>query len=248
MRLTLAIALAATLLAAPAAAKELKQVPARLDPSKAYVLVEMGAIDDTKVQGQLVIARYDATASDVLGHGRSQVALDKTTRRAVRDVTIKGIIKDKRRRLHLLELEPDLYVVEGTNGTAFSLGSRTFRAAPGTVTDLGVISVASDYAEGEGPDKIGVGDIAKMALFGVFAKVRVPKQKYVTQRGRQPSDLRLPGIMAGRARPVSWETRNATFGNHLGGLVNRMGGRAERVANAAPVAPVVTAQSLSGVE
>ena len=105
------------------------------------------------------------------------------------------------------------------------------------MVDLGVMSVATDWPEGEGPAKIGVGDILKMGLFGAFAGPKQqPRPVFVTQRQREASDMVLPPMLMAQAQPVKWESRSVTFGNHLGGLVNRFGGRAERVAR-----PTVTA-------
>ncbi len=231
MKRALAIAVACATVATPAVAEELKKLPDRLDPSKAYVLVELGSLDETGIKGEIVLARYDAEAGDVLGHGPSEAGLDKKSMRAVHESVRKGFVKDKERhtRLHLLELEPDLYVVEAANGTSFSLGSRTFRAEPGTVTDLGVVAIATDWAEGEGPPTFGVGDAAKLLLFGAFAGPKQPPRPvFVTVHERSSGNLQLPAMLASRARAVTWEATDATFGNHLGLLVNRFGGRAER--------------------
>ena len=76
-------------------------------------------------------------------------------------------------------------------------------------------------------------------LFGAFAGPRQePRPAFVTVRTRGSSDLQPTGQLATQARAVEWQARDATFGNHLGGLVNRFGGRADRVANssAAPAA------------
>ncbi len=219
------------LIASPAAAEELKKLPEQLDPSKAYVLVELGALDGSKVPGELVLARYDTEGGDVLGHGRSAVELDKKALRAVHEAARKGMIKDndRRTRLHLLELEPDLYVVEAANGTSFALGSRTFRADAGQVTDLGVFDVATDWDDGEGAAKIGAGDILKMALLGSFGMPKTePRPTFITVRERAAGDISLPPMLAGKLEVVSWESDDATFGNHLGGLINRLGGRAAR--------------------
>ena len=153
--------------------------------------------------------------------------------RARRESAAKGLIKDKQRRsrLHLLELDPDLYVVEAANGTSFSLGSRSFRAEAGQVVDLGVMRVGTDRPEGEEPAKIGVKDILKMGLLGGFgAPKQQPRPMFVTHRSRDGADIALPPMLAAQARPVVWESQAVTFGNHLGGLVNRFGGRSERVA------------------
>ena len=238
MKYALALAAVAALSCA-ASAKELKDVPRNLDPAKAYVIVELGMLDAGPMRGSVVLARYDADGRDVYGHGRSQVVLERRAANAIHETASKGFVNEDERRLHLLELEPGLYVIEGANGTSFSLGSRTFLAEAGSVTDLGVMAVATDWPEGEGPQKLGVGDIGKLMLFGAFAGPRQePRPAFVTVRTRGSSDLQPTGQLATQARAVEWQARDATFGNHLGGLVNRFGGRADRVANssAAPAA------------
>lgn len=236
MRYALAMAALAALSCA-ASAKELKDAPRGLDPAKAYVLVELGMLDAGPVRSTIVLARYDAESRDVLGHGRSQVVLERRAQAEVHETVSKGFVKEDERRLHLLELEPGLYVIEGANGTSFSLGSRTFRAEAGTVTDLGVMAVATDWPEGEGPQKLGAGDIGKLLLFGAFAGPRQePRPTFVTVRARVSSDLQPTGPLAAQARVVEWQAGDATFGNHLGGLVNRFGGRAERGARASATA------------
>jgi hypothetical protein len=57
---------------APAPAAEiLKTLPVQLDAKKAYALVELRNIDDKKMKGNLVLARYDAEGGDVRGGARS---------------------------------------------------------------------------------------------------------------------------------------------------------------------------------
>lgn len=209
---------------ASADAKSLAKLPTKLDPTKAYVLVEVGNIDDGKVRGQLTVARYDAARSDI-------ALLNKASEKpALAHETLgKPLVKDKRRNLYLLELVAGQWVIEGANGTAFSLGSRTFDLAAGALTDLGVAAVTTDYAEGETAYKITAGKALKLGLLGAFAGDAMPQPipKAVTFRARSASDLALPKTALGEARAVAWGSE-VKFGNYLGGLVNRMGGRKDR--------------------
>ena len=212
-------------------AEELKKLPSQLNPSKAYVVVELGSLDETRIAGNIVLARYDdAERGDVAGLGKAKPA--GAAPQPQREHAAKGMVKDKARgsRLHLLELDPALYVVEAANGTSFSLGSRTFRAEAGMVVDLGVMDVATDWPEGEGPAKMGVKDILKMGLLGGLAGPKKdPRPVFVTVRERAAGDMALPPSLAQRVSPVAWESRDSIFGNHLGGMINRFGGRAERI-------------------
>ena len=224
----LAVALLTNAIVLPAAAEELKKLPAALDPDKAYVLVELEAFNGAKQASDLLLARYDPEKRDLHfdGDGKPQ-----------REIAHKGFSKDRERRsrLHLLEVDPGLYVVEGANDTSFSLGSRTFTAAAGEVVDLGVIRGQTDFMDGEEAEGFGVGEVLKAAFLGPFFSPKVePRATFLTARDRGAEDSAIPPVLAARTKPVVWGPADATFGNHLGGLINRFGGRAERK-NAASV-------------
>jgi hypothetical protein len=224
MKLLVAGALAGLIVLSPAAgAKSLAKLPANLDPAKAYALVEGGNIDDAKIKGALTLARYDSATNDI-------AVLEKTKPTLAHETIGKPLVKDDKRRLYLLELSPGQWVIEGANGTAFSLGSRTFELSAGTLTDLGVATVTTDYAEGETPYKLTAGKALKLGLFGAFAggnALPQPIPKAVAFRVRTASDLALPNFANSEAKPVAWGSE-VKFGNYLGGLVNRMGGRKDR--------------------
>lgn len=242
---TMLMLVAATAFAQPALAKSLKSVPVRLDPTKAYVLVEVGPVQGSKVQGQLVLARYDRDKADVRGLGRAADA-PLPGKANPRETTGAALVKADARRLYLLEVEPDFWVVEGANGTAFSLGSAGVTLAPGTVTDLGVASVVNDYLEGDGPEKLTAGKLAKIALLGPFAGGSVkpkPAPAAATFRPREAGDLPVPDALKAQLVTATWSAP-VKFGNHLGGLVNRLGGRKAR-AEAGP-SPAATAASNPG--
>lgn len=225
------------LAASPVAAKSLAKPPARLDPAMAYVLVEVGNLDGQNQKGVLTLARWDTERKDVAllssAKGKPQLA---------HEATAKAIVQEKKRRLYLIELLPGQWVVEGANGTAFSLGARSFALAAGTVTDLGVAAVTTDYAEGEEAYKLTAGKALKLGLLGAFAggsAMPQPIPKAVTFRARSAGDLMPPKLPAAAAT-VTWDGE-FKFGNHLGGLVNRMGGRKARTAAAeAPAAASAT--------
>lgn len=219
----------AVLLVHPAAAgaKTLAKLPASLDPAKAYALVEVGNIDDARIKGALTLALYDSATNDI-------AVLGKTKPQPARETIGKPLVKTDKQRLYLLELSPGQWVIEGANGTAFSLGSRSFELVAGTLTDLGVAAVTTDYAEGETPYKLTAGKALKLGLFGAFAggdALPQPIPKAVAFRARIASDLALPRIANSEAKPVTWGDE-VKFGNYLGGLVNRMGGRKDRPGSA----------------
>jgi hypothetical protein len=228
-----AIPLAALALAGPVAAVPLKQVPAKLDPAKAYVLVEYklqenpwgkfpGSRKTLPLQAGLMLARYDGTLGDIRGVGKATASAVDDDAKATEYFRNKPLAKGPGSRLFLLEVEPDLWVVQGFGNTSFSLGSYTFELAPGTVTDLGVVIAEPDWAEGQ--DAPDGGTILAAALAGPFAKSPDIAPMRLTFRPRGADDIAVPaGIDAAQVRTVRFG-EGAKFGNYLGGLVNRIDG------------------------
>lgn len=106
--------------------------------------------------------------------------------------------------------------------TSFPLGSYAFKLEPRTITDLGVATAATDWAEG---DKAATaGDVFKTALLGPFAKRPAIAPARVSFRPRSSGDMAIPaGLPADSIRQVTL-VPDARFGNYLGGLVNRIEG------------------------
>ena len=215
---------------------------------EAYVVVEIQTLDDsllkgTKMPGNLTLARYDPVKSDIRG-GQLSTDTAVAPKEAVR-VTIseKPLAKTKTGRLYLVRLQPDTWVIEGSSGTAFSLGSMSFRIAAGEVLDLGVMKPAVDWLEGEGPKSM-MGGIMGAALFGSMRPKELRAVR-IDWHQRTAADMPLPPeLSSAPVRQVSYSP-DAKFGNYLGGLVNRFGGRASRPATAPqPPAPAAdTAQA-----
>lgn len=206
----------------------LKKVPATLAPDKAYVLVEIRHFTAIKgggnVPADLVLARYDAAAGDVRGGTRAKESAlpDGVPPRIV--IADRALVKAKSSRLYLIELEPDEWVIEGSSGTAFSLGSLRFALEPGKIVDLGVLSPEPDWREGEGAETLG-SVLGRSMLLGAFAKKRDPVPALLNVRPRGPDDVALPPeLVAQGVEPVAYSP-GARFGNYLGGLINRIDGR-----------------------
>jgi hypothetical protein len=224
---------AIALSAAPAAGETLKAVPKQLNPAKAYILVEYklqanplagfpGSRKTIPLMAGLVFARYDAERSDVRGMGKAAAHPLPPKQVAIEGFRNRPLVKSKDARLFLIEVEPDLWVVQGFGSTSFSLGSYMFQLDPGTVTDLGVVSAEADWAEGDTPPNAG--HILGAALAGPFAKRPDVAPARVTFRPRASGDIPVPaGPLDSKVRPVSF-TPGAKFGNYLGGLVNRIEG------------------------
>ena len=225
--------LVAAVMTAPATAETLKKVPASLNPAKAYVLVEYklqknsmsgfpGSRKYIPLMAGLSFARYDPVLGDVRGLGRAAGNPLPAKQRPTEPFRNREIARGDAARLFLLELEPDTWVVQGYGTTSFSLGSYSFVLEPGTVTDLGVVEAEPDWAEGDGPGKMT--DVFKAALLGPFAKRPAIAPMRANFRPRSAGDLPVPaGIPAAKVQGVSFKV-DAKFGNHLGGLVNRIDG------------------------
>jgi hypothetical protein len=234
----LVLLLVVAALAVPASAAEiLRQVPAALDPAKAYVLVEIRNHDGSRLPGAIVLARYDPAGEDVRGGARSP-ASGLTGPQDVRiAIARRALARTRESRLYLVALEPDTWVIEGAGGTAFSLGSWSFTVAAGEVVDLGVLSPATDWPEGESAPRLTAGRLATLALLGPFARSPEQRPAMLEMRARTAADLAVPAQLRAALVPVSLQS-GATFGNYLGGLVNRIDGRRGRPGTtSAEVAP-----------
>ncbi|HEY0313752.1 MAG TPA: hypothetical protein VGC56_14820 [Allosphingosinicella sp.] len=243
--LILAATAAAALAGTAAGAKPLTAVPPKLDPTKAYVLIEYrllanpyasfpGSRKTMRLNAGLTLARYDPALGDVRGLGKAKANPVPPGQVATELFRNKPIAKGADSRLFLLEVDPDLWVVQGFAATSFSLGSYSFRLEPGTIVDLGVVTAENDWAEGQRQAKTG--DILKMAFIGPFAKHPDMAPMRLSFRPRAASDMPVPaGLPADKLVPAAF-TPDQKFGNYLGGLVNRIEGVNAR-ARAAPAAP-----------
>lgn len=240
MRLLLhLLLLMAVSLAVPASAAEvLRRVPPTLDPAKGYVLVEIRNHDSGRLKGSIVLARYDPAGGDVRGGARSPgTALPRGEEVRIA-IASRALARTDESRLYLVALEPDIWVIEGAGGTAFSLGSRSFAIAAGEVVDLGVLSPASDWLEGESAPRLTVGRVATLALLGPFARTPEQRPAMLDMRERAATDFAVPAQLRAAIVPVRLQP-GARFGNYLGGLVNRIDGHRGRpdVAPAPVTAP-----------
>lgn len=218
---------------ASATAGTLKAVPTALNPAKAYILVEYRLMENpmagfpgsskyVPLVSGLVFARYDPALKDIRGAGKAAANPVPKGQASGEPFRARVLAKTETGRMLLLEVEPDTWVVQGWANTSFSLGSYAFKLQPGTVTDIGVATAAQDW--GEGDRAATAGDMFKMALLGPFAKRPAIAPMRVEFRPRTAGDMPLPdGLAASAVQPVQFMP-NATFGNYLGGPVNRIEG------------------------
>lgn len=206
-----------------------------LDPAASYVLVEVRQLESAMLKGvnapgSLTIARYDRVKADI----RTDLPAKTSPRVFILD---KPLVKTKTSRQYLLKVEPDTWVIEGANGTAFSLGSMMFTVGPGEIVDLGVVKPVVDWVEGEGPKSMMGGMMGAM-FFGSM-KPKETRPVRIEWQARGAGDFPAPAVLAGKPIVAATFTPDATFGNYLGGLVNRFGGRAARPGAAVPTPPAV---------
>lgn len=213
-----------------------------IDPAAAYVLVEIENLKDavlkgTTAPGAITIARYDPVGGDVRGGDQSPgTPLGKNdVLRVV--INSKPVAKSKEARLYLVQIPADTWVIEGSGTTAFALGSRTFSAAPGQIVDLGRCHPSVDWLEGEGPKGM-LGGAMGAAFFGSVNPKDLRPIK-LDWRPRAVGDLPLPPVLTGKPLVAADFAEGAKFGNYLGGLVNRIGGRATRGQGVVVAAPAV---------
>jgi len=88
------------------------------------------------------------------------------------------------------------------------------------------------YPDGKSPYRLTAGKLAKIALLGPFAKQPRPVQAMLDMRPRETTDMAPPASLQAGAKPAVYRD-DVKFGNYLGGLVNRLGGRKGRPGAAA---------------
>ena len=233
--------LAVTLLLtfAPALQAKIKSAD-QLNADKAYLLVQIDPVEvdmlgTNQVSTGILFAPYDPDAKRL--RDRAPSGDTSGTLRPVQVLAMKDpIAKDKKKRLFLVEVEPGTWVVEGTGGTpvlmsaatSFALGSYHFEAKAGELLDLGVF--VPQREESDNPDtKMTGGKLVGMMLAGPFGGGRVePVPNKLTIRPRADGDIAVPAWLASRPAVHPAFVYGGTFGNRMGGLVNRVDGKEGR--------------------
>ena len=233
----------------PAAAETLKKVPATFNPNKAYILLEYrlmqnpmanlpGSRKTLPLTTGLIFARYDPVLADIRGLGKAKANPVPPPEQPIEPFRNREVIRGDAARLFLIEVEPDTWVIQGWGDTSFSLGSYAFKLEPGSITDLGVATAEPDWAEGD--KAASLGDVFGAALVGPFGKRPAIAPMRVSFRARNSGDMPIPaGIAPDHVRHVTF-VPNAKFGNHLGGLVNRIEGVNSRLKAEAALSPAAS--------
>lgn len=220
MGLPMAIALVALASAAEAKIKSADQMKAE----KAYLLVQVDPVEfqmmgNNRLVTGVIFAPYDPVTKQT----REELLARKDP-----------VAKDGKRRLYLIEVDPGTLVIAGTGAsdsqmgsadTSFSLGSYHFDARAGELVDLGVF--VPQREESDNPDtKMSTGNVLGMAFFGASVEP-VPNRLVIRPRGED--DIAIPAWLAAKPLVHPAFVYGGTFGNNLGGLVNRIDGKAGRV-------------------
>ena len=208
------------LLGGAATANAQSKPAGQFKPDKAYLLVQVDPVEfkmmgTNRIVTGVLFAPYDVQKKQV----RSGVTAQKNP-----------IAKDGKRRLFLLEIDPGTWVIAGTSGsgaalgsaeTSFSLGSYHFDARAGEVLDLGVFK--PEREESGNPDsRLSGGKLIGM----MFLHQRIePVPSRVEIRPRGQGDIAIPAWLASKSLVHPAFVYGGTFGNSLGGLVNRIDGK-----------------------
>ena len=220
--MTRAALAAAILVLAPAVEAKIKSAE-QMKADKAYLLVQIEPVE------------FQMMGNNRLVTGVSFAPYDPQTKQTRETLLARKdpVAKDGKRRLYLLEIDPGTWVIAGTGGsdsqmgsadTSFSLGSYHFDARAGELVDLGVF--VPQREESDNPDtKMNTGNVLGMALFG--ARVE-PVPNKLTIRPRGTDDIAIPAWLSARPLVQPAFVYGGTFGNDLGGLVNRIDGKAGR--------------------
>jgi hypothetical protein len=211
---------------------------AGLDPAMAYVLVQVEPLHfrfmgNNDIATNIILHAYDDEKSNL----RFLESKDKSKpdHRVLLDKV--DIAKAGKRRQYFTAIMPGTWVIEGAGGnggtlgapiTSFALGSHRFEAHAGEVIDLGVLAPSSE--ESDNPDtKMSTGKLAGMIFAGPFGGGRVESLPLkIAVRPRADGDFPVPAWLSKANIVQPGFTYGATFSNLMGGLVNRVDGKAGR--------------------
>jgi hypothetical protein len=225
--------------AVPASAKT-NWAKAGLDPAKAYVLVQVEPLEfqmmgNNRVVTGLILAPYDPEKSAVVASEKAGKPAGVARLTLISD----AVASDGKRKQYFAEIAPGTWVIEGAGGgsggtlaasvTSFSLGSYRFDARAGEVIDLGVVTPLRE--ESDNPDtEMTAGKLAGMMVMGglLGAKAPEPLPLKLAIRPRGDGDLAMPAWLSGATLVQPALTYGSTFQNLLGGLINRVDGKAGR--------------------
>ncbi len=143
-----AIALAAAVLTAtPAtqAAKGLKPGPVTLDPALGYVLVRIGPTSGKKFKSPaLYLQRFDPVTNEVRTRRKKDPARVPKGEDTAVSLGDRVFLAGEQASVYIASITPGEWVIHGSYKTCLCLGSYRFSVAPGEITDIGTVLIASE--------------------------------------------------------------------------------------------------------
>jgi hypothetical protein len=145
--ITLALAGLALIATTPPAyaAKGLKPGAVRLDPALGYVLVRIGPTSGKKFKSPaLYLWRFDPATNEVRTRRKKDPA---RVPKGEDDSVVLGdrvFLAGDKSSVYIASMTPGDWVVHGSYKTCLCLGSYRFTVAPGEITDIGTVLIASE--------------------------------------------------------------------------------------------------------
>jgi hypothetical protein len=143
----IALAGVALIATSPAAyaAKGLKPGAVTLDPALGYVLVRIGPTSGKKFKSPaLYLWRFDPTTNEVRTRRKKDPA---RVAKGEDDSVVLGdrvFLAGEQTSVYIASITPGEWVVHGSYKTCLCLGSYRFTVAPGQITDIGSVLIASE--------------------------------------------------------------------------------------------------------
>jgi hypothetical protein len=143
----IALSAAALVAAVPAvqAAKGLKPGAVTLDPALGYVLVRIGPTSGKKFKSPaLYLQRFDPATNEVRTRRKKDALRVPKGEDDSVSLGDRVFLAGERTSVYMASITPGEWVVHGSYKTCLCLGSYRFTVAPGQVTDIGTVLIASE--------------------------------------------------------------------------------------------------------
>lgn len=149
MNRLISVALVGALMVAAApvahAAKGLKPGAVTLDPALGYVLVRIGPTSGKKFKSPaLYLQRFDPATGEVRTRRKKDPARVAKGEDDAVSLGDRVFLAGDRTSIYIASITPGEWVVHGSYKTCLCLGSYRFTVAPGQITDIGTVLIASE--------------------------------------------------------------------------------------------------------
>ncbi len=127
------------------AAKGLKTGPVTLDPALGYVLVRIGPTSGKKFKSPaLYLQRFDPVTGEVRTRRKKDPARVPKGEDDAVSLGDRVFLPGESASVYIASITPGEWVVHGSYKTCLCLGSYRFTVAPGQITDIGTVLIASE--------------------------------------------------------------------------------------------------------